>query len=296
MQCNRYTDPKAFYRDTFPILMRHEAQNTLPLGNVVLGNNGGEAEGWRDTRRWFMATVTGADGGILLSAIMTPPFNITMYETDNLASDAAVGCLCEYLVGENIAVPGVTSESALAERFARAYTDKKGMAYQACKNLRIYTLEAVNERIPPVGPIRRAEKKDLCFLPYWRRAFQDDCALGEGGFDDAVFAMEREIKNGTLYLLMDGGMPVSMASVTREVVNGRCVGMVYTPPYFREKGYASACVAQVSETVLESGYRYVSLFTDLANPTSNSIYQKIGYRAVCDYDEVEFVEKSGAAL
>lgn len=68
------------------------------------------------------------------------------------------------------------------------------------------------------------------------------------------------------------------------------VNAVYTPPHYRGKGYATSCVASLSQHLLNSGYKFCSLFTDLANPVSNSIYMKIGYRPVCDYDEYKFTE------
>ncbi|BAY85818.1 GCN5-related N-acetyltransferase [Calothrix parasitica NIES-267] len=64
--------------------------------------------------------------------------------------------------------------------------------------------------------------------------------------------------------------------------------MVYTPPEYRKKGYASACVAGLSQTLLGEGYKFCFLFTDLSNPTSNKIYQKIGYQPVADWNNYSF--------
>ena len=66
------------------------------------------------------------------------------------------------------------------------------------------------------------------------------------------------------------------------------VAPVYTPPEHRANGYGSAVTAAVSQHVMNAGATSVVLFTDLANPTSNSIYQKIGYRPVYDSTELEF--------
>jgi predicted GNAT family acetyltransferase len=60
------------------------------------------------------------------------------------------------------------------------------------------------------------------------------------------------------------------------------VSGVYTPPELRCKGYATSCVAELSRNILQSGKKFCMLYTDLANPTSNSIYMKIGYWPVCD--------------
>lgn len=75
---------------------------------------------------------------------------------------------------------------------------------------------------------------------------------------------------------------MSLAGVTRQVVGMIRVGPVYTPPELRGHGYASAVTADVSRRAREAGADEVLLYTDLANPTSNSIYQNIGYRAVED--------------
>lgn len=284
----RFYEAKAFYNATYPILLKHEVQNSLPLGNVVLGNKGGEPDGWRNTKNWYMSTVSDDAGNIRLVSIMTPPYNITMYETDNLPNDEALNCLCDNIFAENIAVPGITSENVLAERFAKIHTNKMNMKYKVHENMRIYILTEVNKDIPLIGHLRKAEKRDMCFLPYWHNGFNSDCNMGSQDLNEAVSNIERVIEQGMLYLLEDNDMPVTMAAAQREIINGRCVGMVYTPPYFRKSGYATSCVAQVSQEVLDMGYQYVSLFTDLSNPVSNSIYQKIGYKPVCDYNKVQF--------
>jgi len=80
---------------------------------------------------------------------------------------------------------------------------------------------------------------------------------------------------------------------TRPLVNGISVSLVYTPPELHKKGYATATVAALSYLQIEAGWQFVSLYTDLSNPTSNSIYQKIGYRSVCDSKEYLF-HKGGA--
>jgi predicted GNAT family acetyltransferase len=70
--------------------------------------------------------------------------------------------------------------------------------------------------------------------------------------------------------------------------NGIRIAPVYTPPELRGGGYASACTAETTRRLLKDGRRFCFLYTDLANPTSNSIYQRIGYRPVCDVDQYRF--------
>ena len=79
-----------------------------------------------------------------------------------------------------------------------------------------------------------------------------------------------------------------MAGFSGATPNGIRVNLVYTPPEYRKKGYATSCVAALSQTLLDQGRKYCFLFTDLANPTSNHIYQTIGYQPVCDMNDYWF--------
>ena len=79
-----------------------------------------------------------------------------------------------------------------------------------------------------------------------------------------------------------------MVAKSRPTTHGGCISLVYTPPNLRRRGYASACVAALSQHLLDTGWDFCCLFTDLANPTSNAIYQQIGYRPVCDVDMFQF--------
>jgi len=82
--------------------------------------------------------------------------------------------------------------------------------------------------------------------------------------------------------------PVSLTGVSGATPHGIRIGPVYTPPAFRGRGYASVLVAQVSQAQLHAGRRFCFLYTDLANPTSNKIYQEIGYRPVTDALRIDF--------
>ena len=85
------------------------------------------------------------------------------------------------------------------------------------------------------------------------------------------------------------GVPVSMAGYAGPTPNGIRIGAVYTPSEYRKKGYGSAVTAGVSQLLLDQGYKFCFLFTDLNNPTSNHIYQQIGYKPVCDFDRYDFL-------
>lgn len=288
MQFKLYTDVHAFYKDTYEVLMRHEAQNMIPLGNIIMGHEGKDKTDWRDPAHWLMATVSDARG-IQLTAIMTPPHNITLYATDNIINPEAVDCLIDGLKDRDI--PGVITEKTLAEHFAEAYTMHKGLTFQTTMNQRIYELTAVNPDIQKVGTVRLLNEQDMPFFPYWAEAFN---AAGSYGKTEMSIPLENadpylyRIASKKLYILEDNGKPVAMAGFTRVMQTAIGVAFVYTPPYERGKGYATSMVAQISQLALDKGFTKCVLYTDLANPTSNSIYQKIGYTPVCDSLQVRF--------
>ena len=288
MRFNMYEDVKSFYRDTHELLERHEAQNLIILGNIVTGNAGPDKTGWRDPANWFMAVVQ--DAGIRLIALMTPPYNVTLYATDNRTDEETLACLVHGIEDSGVSIPGVTSEKTLAERFAETCAGIKGIRYSVDKSLCLYELTKVNPEITVNGSLRLTRESDMAFLPYWLEGFNSDC-LGESPLvkQDAAY-YQHEIDAKKVYILEDRGVPVSIAKITRELQSLCGIGFVYTPPYFRRKGYATSCVAALSRLCLERGFTKCVLYTDLANPTSNSIYQKIGYVPVNDSRDIKFMQ------
>lgn len=141
---------------------------------------------------------------------------------------------------------------------------------------------------PVSGHLRPASEADRPFLRGWAASFGRE--VGEGSDEARVDeVLDRVLRHGPQGLfLWEDGQPVSMAAYGGPTPNGIRVNLVYTPPEFRRRGYASACVAALSQRLLDSGRRFCFLYTDLGNPISNHIYQEIGYRPVCDVDAYRF--------
>jgi hypothetical protein len=174
--------------------------------------------------------------------------------------------------------------------FAEAWRDLTGQSFHKRMAERLYRLDKVTPPSGVPGQMRRAVESDRDLLARWLREFQLE-AFGEAD-DESV---ERNVRNiltlppeyRGVHLWEDPG-PVSFTGYGGLTPNSMRIGPVYTPREFRGKGYASACVAAVSQHLLDSGRKFCTLFTDLANPTSNKIYMRIGYEAVCDVDEYKF--------
>ncbi|MCL2621183.1 MAG: GNAT family N-acetyltransferase [Defluviitaleaceae bacterium] len=283
-----YDNVAQFYDDVFEVLLTHEAQNTLILGNLVTGYKGEDKFGWRDPANWVMTTVKQGEK-VVLVGLMTPPFKITLYALDNNVDKISIKCLVDGLNANGIPIPGVVTEKSLAEAFADEYCTPRDLTHKITMSQRIYKLTNVNPEISKIGTLRLANQQDLSFLPFWVEGFHADAVQGSDvNVSEDIEKYNYHISQGKLYVLEVDGTPVSMTKVARETPNGVCVGLVYTPPYWRGKGYASGVVAQVSQVCLDKGFKLCTLYTDLTNPTSNNIYQKIGYKPVCDSLEITF--------
>lgn len=152
---------------------------------------------------------------------------------------------------------------------------------------RCHQLESVKPLQKAKGHFRPATQLDGNLLINWCQAFNRE-ALGEATeFDKAKRIVERYLNNKALYLWQDK-VPVSVAGCSGATPNGIRINFVYTPPKYRGNGYASSCVAALSQTLLDEGRKYCFLFTDLANRTSNHIYQAIGYKPVEDVNDYWF--------
>jgi predicted GNAT family acetyltransferase len=288
MQLNLYKDVHEFYNEVYSVLMRHEAQNMIPLSHLIIGNEGRDKTDWRDPMNWLMATVSDANG-IHLIAIMTPPHNITLYATDNIINKEAINCLVDGL--KNYEIPGVMTEKTLAEYFASEYTSRNGLNVKTIMSQRIYEITTVNQDIQNIGSVRLLDERDMSFFPYWAEA----CYAAET-YDKKEMRIPQNSEHyiyrlaaKKLYVLEVDRIPVSMAGYTREMQTAIGIAFVYTPPYYRNKGYATSIVAKISQFALDKGYTKCVLYTDLANPTSNSIYQKIGYNPICDSLQLKFM-------
>ena len=137
------------------------------------------------------------------------------------------------------------------------------------------------------GKIRLAVDRDRYLLIDWTQAFRQEALRAAEDRSDSELWVERKLQNQSLYVWQDRET-VSMAAYGGATPNGIRVNAVYTPPEHRGKGYATSCVAGISQKLLNQ-YKHCFLFTDLANPASNYIYRKIGYLPMDDISNYSFI-------
>ncbi|MEU7583835.1 GNAT family N-acetyltransferase [Streptomyces sp. NPDC041068] len=227
------------------------------------------------------------DGAVRGAFVRTPPHRVALGPVSPEAADA----LARRLADISPDLPGVATERGTAEAFAEAWEKRTGASVAADRLQRLYRLGTLTppETAPP-GRARVATEADRELLARWHEEFGEAVgerpAMAPGAWADARLAYG----GCTLWETPDG-TPVAMAGVTRRSAGQVRVAPVYTPADQRGRGYGGAVTAAVTCAALDAGAAEVLLFTDLANPTSNSLYQRIGYRPVRDFAQYDFTER-----
>ncbi|MFE7167062.1 GNAT family N-acetyltransferase [Streptomyces sp. NPDC057616] len=218
-------------------------------------------------------------GTVRAAYFRTPPHPLQV--TPLTPGDAEA--LAVHLAGTGRPLPGVSGESGTAGALARAWERHTGETARPGERSRLYRLEALTVPQPwPAGRARVAGEADREQLMRWYDEFKE--AVGGGAPQRAESWADARIASGGLTLWEDGdGTPLSMAGTTPMIAGQVRVAPVYTPAPLRGRGYAGAVTAEVSRAARAAGAQEVLLFADLANPTSNALYQRIGYRPVTDF-------------
>ena len=235
------------------------------------------------TVRPYFAIVTSGDD-LVAAAMRTPPYGAILSKT---ADDRAVDLIADDLLAAVPDLVGVLGEKDLALRFVKRWTKYTQRTHRLNAAERIFQLTTVIPPRPVAGRLRTATAGDRSLVTRWFAEFLREALHEDGSTADAMADRWLNTGDRTLYIWEDG-QPVSICGAAGRTPNGIRIGAVYTPPQLRGRGYASNCVAAASQAQLDSGLRYVFLFTDLANPTSNHIYRALGYEQVCDVDEYRF--------
>jgi predicted GNAT family acetyltransferase len=229
-----------------------------------------------------------ASGEIAAAMLQTPPYPVLL----SRLPEGSVQPLARALAARGRQLPGVTAAEDDATAFAAAWTGLVGGSAREHERTRLFRLARLEPPVPaPAGAARVAASGDRDLLESWLAAFTEEAGVISARAD----VVGDRLSYGGLTLWEDDGAAVSMAGVNRLVAGTARVGPVYTPPELRRRGYAGGVTAAVSQAALDAGASNVVLFTNLANPTSNALYQRLGYRAVEDRVMLTFSGASGSA-
>jgi predicted GNAT family acetyltransferase len=188
--------------------------------------------------------------------------------------------LAEWMPSQGYHLGSFIADVPHAEVFAQAWKRLHRDEPRLKLRQRLHSLTSVDPIVGARGQLVPAAAEDIDLLTEWQRAFNQE-AMGDSPDPELRDALEQRVEDGEMYLWIDGEAR-NMAASARPTRHGVAINSVYTPPKWRGRGYATACVAALSRRMLEGGKRFCVLYTDLANPTSNAIYPRIGYHPVSD--------------
>ena len=283
----RFSDVSRFEAKAGAFLGAREAENNLVLG-LITGIKGGRIFG---PLAPYFAVVRRGDA-VVAAAMRTPPHNLLL--TDGSDPDA-LPLIVQDAQREMPDTPGLSGPRELAARAVDLWSKQTGATARVVMAQRIYRLSRVTPPRPAPGSPRLAEDSDRATVVEWFEAFAAEALPATEHppkRKDAEDTATHWIGARGLWVWVDDGL-VAMAGASGRTPNGIRVGAVYARPEKRRRGYASSLVAALSQAQLDAGRRFCFLYTDLANPTSNHVYQAIGYEPVCDVDEYRF-ERSAA--
>ncbi len=280
MKLVEYTDRRLYCEKVEPFLLQKEAENNLTLGLIGTFHRTVPAAN-------VYTAIVEADEQIAMTLLMTPPHHLILSINEDVMSERIMMETVRALVLNGMHIPGVVGERKWTEAFARIWASETSQRASIAMEQKIYKLAEVIAIQQSIGGFLLADLSHHPLLTEWMVDFMNYTKESPISIENAAGRMKQFIQEKSVFLWMVDDVPVSMARKSRSTKNGICVSLVYTPDESRGKGYASSCVAELSRHLL-GDYTFCTLYTDLANPTSNSIYQKIGYYPIQDSIMITF--------
>jgi GNAT superfamily N-acetyltransferase len=227
--------------------------------------------------------LTDDDDLVIAAASWTPPYPVSLATDDPSYAEALADGFRD--------AGGVIGSNEAAHAFATAVGRPATLYISELQ----YRLDQVDPPdLPPGGPQPIVTDADLDLAAGWLDAFVAETGVMRlaGPTRDAVAS---RLARGVLWFWSDQGAPVCMAGYVNAAGGVPRVGPVYTPPEHRGHGYAAALTAAVAEYALARGAVAVTLFADEANPTSNHVYQRIGFREVARVVDLRFADPAAGS-
>lgn len=261
MELRRVASLAAFREEARPLLLEYEIEHGLIFSIASAPNPPADA----------YSVVVLHEGKVVAAALRTIKKAV-------LSREKVPGAIA-LLTGDALADPklqGVLGPRPSVEAFAAASGRqwRLGMAQGIYECVRVIPPPAV------AGEPRVVTEPDRALLALWMRDFMREAGGENPTIEETTATADRHIATRGTYFWVVDSEPVSYAGAYNFTPNGVRVGPVYTPPEHRRRGYAAALVADVTQRELNRGRSFAYLYTNLNNPTSNALYQRLGYRRV----------------
>ena len=270
MHAVEYADAGLFQQKAGDFLVLREAENCYFLSLLLdISANAGGLEAFRP--RLFAVEESGA---VVAAAMLFPSGRLLMTG----AADETARAFIDFLAASKVQLTGIHGPAPVSRECARAWLKRTGQGYEVARTERVYQLDCVTYPPPASGRMEVATVADRGLLTGWFKGFGRETACEDHAFDKML---DYAIECGTLFLWKDP-VPVAMATWCSPTLHGGCINLVYTPPELRRRGYAKAVVSGLGRRMLASGRRYCFILTEPTDSHTNSLYQQIGARAVCE--------------
>lgn len=241
MKVVRHKTAAKFLDRAGPLLETAEAENNLILGIAAYFNS---YVGQLKIEPYFLTLEN--NGTVVGVAEMSPPRRILLTSMP----DPAVTILADFMLAETVEVPGVLGPKAESKRFAEYWTSQTRQSHRPKMSERIYACESVTTLNYAPGRLRAATKDDEALLSEWCIQFCLDARIE----DETIYfiaQLPNKIADGSLFV-WENNDTVTMAGIERETAHGIAISWVYTPAHLRRRGYATSCVAALTQRMLDS--------------------------------------------
>jgi hypothetical protein len=270
LEWTQYNEMDKYAEATRCLLLRSKYQNSIILNNMERRKGQTVGDDFR------LATVS-KNGKVVLTVWQNLPHQMLYYFTDDKFEDDVMDFFVKNLVANKWDIKQFMGEEVSSKEFAKAYASKTKKSFKNERNLIVYRLEKLSDVKMPSGQFRQCDFKDMNYLPYWAQAFNTELNL-----DD--FNLMEQYKNifdkMGVYYVWETDTPVALANAQRVSDDCMKIGLVYTPPFFRGKKYATAVVWTICKEFMKK-YSDIMLFCDADNPITNKCYQNVGFKKLC---------------
>lgn len=280
MEFTVYHDAHQFESKIERFLLEREDTYSLFLGILQAIKNG-------RYENPFMATIT-EDEEVLALMQMTPPHPMNLIVVVESRIEEIVNFLIKNILEMNIDFHSIISLKSTAYKVAEKWQEKTGSSHCLVMDQGLYRLDHINETLEDSpGTWRYANKDDAPLIEKWFNLFESDTGMSITPIDEVKKRVATFLEGREVFLWEVNGNVVSMMKKSRPTKHGITVSHVFTPKEERKKGYARTLVAVASQELLKD-FDFCVLYTDMMNPTSNKIYQEIGYKKIADSVHLAF--------
>ncbi len=276
-----FTEAAVFADAVRPVIERRPAESNIlasVLDTTIAGSPSPDA-------LWLLIT---DDDGPVAAAMQTPPHNLFLTPLPADRRAEAADLIATRLLLSPHHLPGVTATTDDATAFAASWRRRTGADHRVGMHERLYRIDAAPHEPAGPGRARQLTEDDVPLVAGWLEAYGVEVATSRSAVPGEQIIRQRLTRGWFLIWDDAAGEPVSLAGLSRPQSGVARIGPVYTPGLNRGRGYGSAVTVAATRMGFELGARHCALYADLANPTSNGIYQRIGYRPVSDALMIDF--------